>query len=170
MGLFLRHPHILLWTKNTSDNGSAFSLSRTYGGLDRHLLVNDPYVYIYIYIYVHISTVQRKNGQHEFCQQLTIMSCNYKFLSLSNHAVVFFRHLYPLICQGDEHPSEPDDSMSVTQERTQLGIFMMPFLVSNLQFFLVFLLSGRGIVVDILQLYFSSDFVVNSSTWPWWEI
>ena len=52
MGLFLRHPHILLWTKNTSDNGSAFSLSRTYGGLDRHLLVNDPYVYIYMYIYL----------------------------------------------------------------------------------------------------------------------
>lgn len=36
--------------KKTSDKGSAFSLSRTYGGLDRHLLVNDPYVYMYIYL------------------------------------------------------------------------------------------------------------------------
>ena len=99
-------------------------------------------MYIYIYIYVHIPTVQRKNGQHDFCQQFIIMSCNKLFLS--NHAVVFFRDLYPLICQGDEHPSEPDDSMSGTQERTQLGIFMMPFLVSNLQFYFgVFFLGGE---------------------------
>ena len=50
--------------KKTSDKGSAFSLSRTCGGLDRSLPVNDLYVYLcisilHIYIYMIICTTAR---------------------------------------------------------------------------------------------------------------